>query len=142
MNIAGILTMTIDKNHLHDRSHSLYPLNIAHHDCFRCHNDHDHYHHNQYRKHHHNHCNHQNRFISEALLYDGIWEEGIVTNVLKALELYPVKPLLSSVMSLPSTKKTRTPCSWTLDLTSEFIPCLLRRPDIQLVTIGWFSFCQ
>ena len=57
----------------------------------------------KYGKHHHNFCNHQNRFISDALLYDGIWEEGIVTNVLKALELYPVKPLLSSVMSLPST---------------------------------------
>ena len=32
------------------------------------------------------------RFISDALLYEGIWEEGIVTNVIKAAKLYEVKP--------------------------------------------------
>merc|ERR1719270_2389537 len=31
----------------------------------------------------------EDRIISDSLLYTGIWEEGIVTNVLKALKLYP-----------------------------------------------------
>jgi len=31
----------------------------------------------------------EDRMISDSLLYDGIWEEEIVTNVLKALKLYP-----------------------------------------------------
>lgn len=30
----------------------------------------------------------EDRFISDALLYEGIWEEGIVTNVIKASKLY------------------------------------------------------
>ena len=34
------------------------------------------------------------RFISSALLYEGIWEEGIVTNVLKAAKLYEVNPII------------------------------------------------
>ena len=33
-------------------------------------------------------------FISSSLLYDGIWEEDIVTNVLKTLKLYQVKLVL------------------------------------------------
>ena len=38
------------------------------------------------------------RFISEALLYEGIWEEGIVTNVLKAAKLYEVNPIIISII--------------------------------------------
>ena len=33
-------------------------------------------------------------FISSSLLYDGIWEEDIVTNVLKTLKIYQVKLVL------------------------------------------------
>ena len=36
-------------------------------------------------------CNIFLSFISASLLYYGIWEEDIVTNVLKTLELYQVK---------------------------------------------------
>ena len=42
--------------------------------------------------HHHLQHHYKRRFISDALLYKGIWEEGIVTNVIKAAKLYEVKP--------------------------------------------------
>ena len=45
-------------------------------------------------------------FISSSLLYDGIWEEDIVTNVLKTLKLYQVKLVFVYGISFVSSARS------------------------------------
>ena len=63
----------------------------------------------------------EDRFISLSLLYNGIWEEDIVTNVLKAVKLYKVIKIKIFRCMIGFFRML---CFWTLDQILEFTLCL------------------
>ena len=76
----------------------------------------------------------EDRFISFSLLHEGIWEEEIVTNVLKVASLYKV--MMKMLDSLRINFFLRMPCFWTWGQTWEFTLCLWLNFDILLVIAG------
>ena len=76
----------------------------------------------------------EDRFISFSLLHEGIWEEEIVTNVLKVARLYKV--MAKNARFPKNTFFLRMLCFWTWGQTWEFTLCLWLNFDTLLVITG------